>query len=121
MTLAQTPQQLHELFLEGVNNSDVDALLDLYEVDSLTVNLDGSRVHGEAALRTMLTEFVTAVDKLEGGTRKVVAHGDIALMSATFSGNGGAVAGITGEIARRQPDGGWRFLIDDPTFGVVSS
>jgi hypothetical protein len=38
-------------------------------------------------------------------------------MSATFNANGGVVSGTTGEVAHRQPDGTWRFLIDDPAFG----
>jgi len=65
----------------------------------------------------MLTGLVGMVDRLDGETRKVIVHGDYALMSATFNANGGAVSGTTGEMARRQPDGTWRFLIDDPAFG----
>ncbi|MCW6007201.1 nuclear transport factor 2 family protein [Micromonospora sp. CPCC 205371] len=116
MTYARRPQDLHELFMKGVNTKDVDALMALYEPDSLTLGLDGSRLEGDAALRAMLTGLVDAVDHLDGGTRKVIVHGDYALMSATFTANGGAVSGNSGEVARRQPDGSWRFLIDDPTF-----
>ncbi|MEH1127229.1 YybH family protein [Micromonospora sp. CPCC 206061] len=118
MTYAQRPEDLHELFKEGVNNKDVDALMALYEPDSLTVGLDGSRLEGEQALRAMLTGLVATIDHLDGNTRKVIVHGDYALMSAAFTGNGGAFSGNSGELARRQPDGGWRFLIDDPTFGL---
>jgi ketosteroid isomerase-like protein len=117
MSNAKRPEDLHKLFLDGVNDKDVDALLALYEPDSVTLGLDGARLADEAALRAMLTGFVGMVDRLDGGTRKVVAHGDYALMSATFTANGGAVSGVTGEVARRQPDGTWRFLIDDPAFG----
>jgi ketosteroid isomerase-like protein len=117
MPHALTPGELHTLFLEGVNNKDVDALIALYEPGSLTLGLDGSRLENEDAVRAMLDGFVAAVDRLEGGTRKVIVHGDYALMSATFSANGGEISGVTGEIAHRSPDGFWRFLIDDPTFG----
>lgn len=121
MTYARSPEDLHELFMEGVNNKDVDALMALYEPESLTLGLDGGRLEDEQALRAMLTGLVAAVDRLDGGTRKVIVHGDYALMSATFTGNGGALSGTSGEVARRQPDGGWRFLIDDPTFGLAES
>lgn len=118
MSNAQHPQDLHTLFLDGVNRRDVDALLDLYETGALTVGLDGTRHADLASLRGMLEAFVRQVERLEGETRKLVVHGDLALMSASFRTPGGGPAGASGEVARRQPDGSWRFLIDDPTFGT---
>jgi ketosteroid isomerase-like protein len=121
MSYAKRPEDLHELFLGGVNDKDVDALLALYEPDAVTLGLDGRRLTDQAALRAMLTGFVGTVDRIDGGTRKVIVHGDYALMSATFAANGGEVSGVTGEVARRQPDGTWRFLIDDPVFGPAGA
>ena len=121
MSNAKRPEDLHGLFLDGVNGKDVDALLALYEPDSVTLGLDGSRLTDQAALRAMLTGFVGAVDRIDGQTRKVIVHGDYALMSATFNANGGQISGVTGEVARRQPDGTWRFLIDDPVFGPAGT
>lgn len=120
MSNAKQPEDLHRLFLDGVNDKDVDALLALYEADSVTLGLDGRRLTDQDALRAMLTGFVGMVDRLDGETRKVIVHGDYALMSATFTGNGGQITGVSGEVARRQPDGTWRFLIDDPTFGAAT-
>ncbi|MGN9909576.1 YybH family protein [Phytohabitans sp. LJ34] len=120
MSNAKQPEDLHRLFLDGVNDKDVDALLALYEPDSVTLDMDGRRLTDQAALRAMLTGFVEMVDRLDGETRKVIVHGDYALMSAAFTGNGGQIAGVSGEVARRQPDGTWRFLIDDPSFGAAT-
>jgi ketosteroid isomerase-like protein len=117
MANARTPEDLHQLFMDGVNNKDVDALMALFEPNSLTIGMDGSQLEDEAARRAMLTGFVAAVDHLEGSSRKVIVHGDFALMSGTFTANDGAISGASGEVARRQSDGSWRFLIDDPTFG----
>jgi uncharacterized protein (TIGR02246 family) len=121
---AHEPADLHALFQAAINSKDLDALLDLYEPDSLNVGLDGTRFTGESALREMLTGLLATIAQLDGVSRKVIVHGDLALMSASFTGQ--AVTpdgdrypfdGTSGEVARRQPDGTWRFLIDDPTFG----
>ncbi|WP_173062496.1 YybH family protein [Phytohabitans houttuyneae] len=119
MSNAQRPEDLHQLFVDGVNRKDVDALLALYEPDSVTIGLDGTRHADHASLGAMLSGLLAAVDRIEGETRKVVVHGDHALMSASFRAVGGELAGVSGEVAHRQPDGTWRFLIDDPTFGAA--
>ncbi len=53
-------------------------------------------------------------------TRYAVEQGDIALLSNawTFEMDGAPVASsVTAEVARRQPDGSWRYIIDNP-YGV---
>jgi ketosteroid isomerase-like protein len=50
-------------------------------------------------------------------TRFAVEQGDIALLSNAwiFEMDGAAVArSVTAEVARRQPDGSWRYIIDNP-------
>jgi uncharacterized protein (TIGR02246 family) len=120
---AERPDDLHRLFAEGVNSRDVEALLRLYEQDAAVVDLTGSVVRDEPALRAFLTGFVASVRRIEGETRKVFVAGDLALMSSAWraelvAGDGGAATatGTTAEVARRQPDGSWRFVIDDPQF-----
>jgi ketosteroid isomerase-like protein len=78
-----------------------------------------------AELRAMLTGLVSIVDHIEGETRRVTVRDDLALLSggrrATSAGPDGQPAALTGtnaEIARRQPDGSRRFVIDDPTGGA---
>ena len=50
-------------------------------------------------------------------TRYSVEQGDIALLSNVWKfeldGSEAATA-ITAEVARRQPDGSWRYVIDNP-------
>jgi uncharacterized protein (TIGR02246 family) len=124
--LAYQPEDLHQLFAARVNARDVDGLVELYEPDAVTYDLQGNRHEGAEALRAMLTGLVSIVDHIEGETRKVTVHDDLALLSggwrATGTGPDGQPAALTGtnaEIARRQPDGSWRFVIDDPTGGAA--
>jgi ketosteroid isomerase-like protein len=54
--------------------------------------------------------------------RKIQVSGDVALVSnvATVVGatpDGSSVTTHTTEVLRRQPDGRWTYLIDDPFFG----
>ena len=124
---AHHPEDLHHLFVAGVNAHDVDALLALYEPDSTVADLEGHPLQGTATLRAFLLGFLAAVKQIDGGTRKVLVAGNIALLSSTWRAvlatqDGGmtSVMGTSAEVARRQPDGTWRFLIDDPQFVNVS-
>lgn len=120
---AQRPEDLHHLFVAAVNAHDVEALLALYEDQATAADLEGHSIQGKDTLRTFLLSFLATVKQIEGTTRKAMMAGDIALLSSTwradFAGQDGSVASVPGtsaEVARRQPDGTWRFLIDDPQF-----
>lgn len=120
---AQQPEHLHQLFITGVNAHDIEGLMALYEPASTTADLEGHLLQDLSALREFLTGLLTVVKRLDGETRRVLVAGDIALLSSTWravlvDGDGEIinVTGTSAEVARRQPDGIWRFLIDDPQF-----
>ncbi len=124
---AQQPGELHQLFVACVNAHDVDALLALYEQDSTVADLEGHPLQGTDNLRAFLMGFLAVVKQINGETRKVLVSGNIALLSSTYhallAAPDGEMTNLTGtsaEVARRQPDGAWRFLIDDPQFVNVS-
>ncbi len=123
MMYAQRPEELHQLFVAGVNEHDVDALLALYEQDSTVADLEGHLLQSTDDLRAFLLGFLAVVKQIDGGTRKVLVSGNIALLSSTYhavlavqNGELTSIMGISAEAARRQPDGIWRFLLDDPQF-----
>lgn len=123
MTYARRPEELHQLFVAGVNNHDVDALLALYEQDPTVADLEGNLLQSTDDLRTFLLGFLAVVKQIDGETRKVLISGNMALMSSTYhaalvpqNGEMTSITGISAEVARRQPDGTWRFLLDDPQF-----
>ncbi|MGH3879134.1 MAG: YybH family protein [Actinophytocola sp.] len=119
---ATEPVELHTLFEAAINDKDADALMALYEPDGVAKHLDGTSRTGEAALRAMVDELLKTIEHIEGETRKVLVAGNIALMSASWRARvntpdgEGQAAGTTAEVARRQPDGTWRWAIDDPLF-----
>lgn len=116
--------KIHDEFLAAVSAQDIDALMDMYEVDALGLDATGAACNGQAEIRAMLTAFVAGVRGMTGTTRKILIAGDVALTSATWTGEAAGpdgtvqtLTGTTAEVSRRQPDGTWRMIIDDPVFG----
>jgi uncharacterized protein (TIGR02246 family) len=120
---ATTLEQLHLLFVDAVNAHDLDALMDLYEPDPIGADLDGNTVRGTTAMRQFLADFLAVAQKIESTTRKAIATDDIGLLSSSWlahirtpDGEDLTAEGSSAEVARRQSDGTWRFIIDDPLF-----
>lgn len=109
---AKTPGDLHRLLAERGNAGDIDGILELYEPDAVvTFDRDNPAV-GHAAIRDGFAAMMaTKVTFSAEGQRPPVEIGDLAVTSATF----GPTA-YTCEVARRQPDGSWRWVIDMPDF-----
>lgn len=112
-TPAHDPQDLERLLVERENAGDVDGMTALFEPDAV-VDLGGGRfLRGTAAIRAYFTELqVTGFGperrKFEfGEQRPALICGDLALTS-TRSRDGT----VTSEVARRQPDETWLWVID---------
>ena len=117
------PDQIHDAFMAATNTNDVDALVAMYDPDGVAVQLDGAACTGGAAMRAMFTGLTEAIRRIDGSTRKLFVAGDIALSSASWTADivlpDGTVVqqqGTTAEVSRRQPDGTWKLVIDDPMF-----
>jgi len=111
------PADLHQRVESAFNAGDVDALIDLYEPDARMLGEDGGVASGVDAIRGVWAGFTALGGQISMATRYVVEAGDLALLSNawTFEMDGAPVASsITAEVARRQADGSWRYLIDNP-------
>lgn len=119
---AHTPADLHRLFQDAANRADVDALVALYEPDPVFASGPGQSAAGGAALRAHLAGLVASRPRFDQvTTTKVFEAGDLALTcsdwSATATDPDGGVVTMTGrgtEVARRQPDGSWLLVVDNP-------
>lgn len=108
---------LHQRVENAFNAGDVDALVELYEPDACMLGDDGSVVTGLDAIRAVWNGFIALEGRIAMTTRYAVEMDDIALLSNTwvFEMGGAPVASaITAEVARRQADGTWRYVIDNP-------
>ena len=85
----------------------------LYEPDAVIDIGDGPLVRGSAAIRAYFADLVAQGRKFDfGEQRPAVTSGDLALTSTRFPDGS-----VSSEIARRQGDGSWLWVID--RFAVV--
>ncbi|GAA0925773.1 YybH family protein [Pseudonocardia zijingensis] len=109
--VAREPEDLSRLFLRRVNAGDVDGLVALYESDAVLATPDGGEVRGEAGIRAFYAALVASAPRFAPGEQHPALRvGDLALTSTRLPGG----AGATAEVARQQPDGTWRWILDRP-------
>jgi len=117
---ADAPEDLHKLFALALNSGDLDGLVALYACDGLLMAPTGP-ARGIRLIRRALAEYVAMKPRIQLTTRKVVQVEDMALLMADWqfhaTARDGSIVSTSGtsiEIARRQPDGSWRYFIDLP-------
>ncbi|MGW2183714.1 nuclear transport factor 2 family protein [Streptomyces sp. NPDC001732] len=116
---ARSPQELGELFVRHLAAGDLDRLAGLYEPGAVFVAEPGTAATGAQAVRESLRQYVEAGVRIGLELRRVRETGDLALLSsvATVDAPGRPqVTTVTTEVARRQPDGRWLYVVDDPSF-----
>jgi uncharacterized protein (TIGR02246 family) len=109
-------EDIHSLVEDAFNAGDTDALVALYEEDAAMATPDGTFVNGRHAIREQRSGFVALGGNIQMTTHYAVIAGDTALLSNDwhFTGAGMELSSRTAEVARRQPDGTWKYVIDHP-------
>src|SRR5215470_7689563 len=69
----------------------------------------GRLATGRPAIREVYADLLASRPRLTGEIRPAIRSGDIAITSTVRAGN------ATVEVARRQPNGTWLWLIDQPS------
>ncbi|MGH9213874.1 MAG: YybH family protein [Acidimicrobiales bacterium] len=102
------PDDLERLFVERVNARDLDGLVALFEPGAVVATAPDRLASGHEEIRGALGEFLArGVTLTLGDQQPTLRAGDLALTSTRLQ--DGAV---TVEVARRQPDGSWRWVVD---------
>ena len=118
---ATEPEQIHGLFAQAFNAGDLEALMALYEPDAALVPQPGMVAEGSAAIRDSLRWFIDRGGQIALDTKLVLRVGDLAFLTNRWSLTGGTMPdgspadleATTAEVARRQPDGSWLYVIDN--------
>lgn len=108
---AQVPEDLQRAFVPRANAGDVEGLVALYEPGALLSIPGGKEATGTEAIRAFYVDLLASRPQFEPGEHQpVLRNGNLALTSSRLKDGT-----VTAEIARQQPDGTWRWAIDQPS------
>ena len=105
---ATKPEDLGRLFMERGNAGDLEGLVELYEPTAILAFPSGKVTTGRQAIRKAYAELLATKSMFQGNVQPALRNGDLAVTSTRFSGS------ATVEVAHRQPDGTWLWIIDQP-------
>ena len=121
--LAERPEDVPMVFADRFNSGDPAAVAEVYESGAVFVAEPGTALTGTQA-HAANARFVGLGLPITVRPRHVYTTGDIALLIVDWviegtdrDGRPVRIADTATDVARRGPDGRWRYVIDNP-FGV---
>ena len=116
-----TPEQVLESIVTGINSGDLDSLMPLYETGAAFVPEPGNLAHGAGGIGEALNGFISMNGTLDLEVTRVLEVDDLALVIGVWSFDGTGPDGEpvhlearNADVLRRQANGTWRFVIDNP-------
>lgn len=105
---ARDPQDLERLLVTRERAGDVDGMSALYEPNAVLDSGDRGLMRGMEAIHAFYAKVVASGRKFDfGEQRAAILSGDLALTSTRLPDGS-----VTAEVARRQSDGAWLWVID---------
>ena len=124
MLQASTPEDVCRLIGQAITSGDMDAALSLYEPDATFAMPRGfgeGSVTGLDGLREAFGAFLAMGPELTVNAERTLHSGDTALVIGNWTlkgrdadGKDIDASGRYADVVRRQPDGSWRYVIDNP-------
>jgi len=116
-----TPEEVLESIVEGINTGNAEALMSLYEPEAAFATQPGALARGLSGVREALGGFLAMKGKLDLKVTRVLQASDLAFVATVWSFNGTGpdgkpvkLAAKSADVLRRQADGSWRIVIDNP-------
>ncbi len=116
-----TPEATVARLTDAVNRGDLDAAATLYEPEAVLVGQPGNAARGHARIREELRGFIELRPTLTTTASRVLEAGDLALYLGRWRLTGIApdgapvtMGGESADVLRRQSDGCWLIVVDDP-------
>jgi uncharacterized protein (TIGR02246 family) len=115
---AMKPEDLTRLFVERANARDAAGLAELYEEDAVMAYPPGGQTVGRAAIEKLWAELLPKMPEFKPEQPlPTLISGDLALTSTPPRDGAGARA----QVVRRQADGSWLRVLDQPEFVTPGS
>jgi uncharacterized protein (TIGR02246 family) len=122
---ARKPEECDLLLIEAMHRGDLDTAVALYEPNATFVLDSGEVIRGQAAIREAAQSYLALKPKFTKEVKALLSgDGDLALTSSTWrvigidaDGKPFTNSGKSMEVVRRQADGTWLFVIDNPHGG----
>ena len=120
MSGSMTPEDVLNSVKEGINAGDIDSLMTLYEPLACFASQPGKLAKSPEGIRESLRSFIDMNGKLDLSVKRVLKASELALVTTEWSFNGTDHGGKhvhiskSADVLRQQPDGTWRFVIDNP-------
>jgi ketosteroid isomerase-like protein len=110
---AMTPEDITRLFVERSNAGDADGVAELYEQNAVLAYPPGGQTVGREAIRDLWAKVLANRPHFEPEPPlPTLISGDLALTATPPKDGSGARA----QVVRRQPDGSWLRVLDQPEF-----
>jgi ketosteroid isomerase-like protein len=108
---AMHPEDITRLFVERANARDAAGIAALYEEDAVMAFPPGEQTVGRAAIRALWEKVLAQGPHFEfEDPFPTLVSGDIALTSTPAKDG----TGVRAQVVRRQADGSWLRLLDQP-------
>lgn len=105
---ARDPQELERLLVWRQWAGDVEGMVALFEPEAMVDVGEGRVLRGHEAIRAYFAEFVASGQRFAVGEQQPARISSDLALTSTRSPNGS----VTAEVARRQADGSWLWVID---------
>ena len=117
-----TARRVDEIFQEAMNECDLDKAMSLYAENAVFVQAPGEPViTGLDNIRKAIEEFQAIKPKLKVEVLQFIEVDDVAFFTLKWEIKGTSpegeeinVSSYDGNVVKRQPDGTWKTLIDNP-------
>ncbi|MCI0563989.1 MAG: SgcJ/EcaC family oxidoreductase [Nitrososphaera sp.] len=117
----QNPEDTVNKLMEAINRGNLEAAMALYEPRATMVTEPGKLANGREAIRKAIEGFIALRPTLKGEAHQSVVVGDLALFCSKWRLKGTApdgkpveMSGTSSDVLRRQADGSWLIVIDNP-------
>ena len=117
-----TARRVDEIFQEAMNECDLDKAMSLYAENAVFVQEPGKpALTGLDNIRKVIEEFQAIKPELKVEVLQFIEVDDVAFFTLKWDIKGTSpegkeinVSSYDGNVVKRQPDGSWKTLIDNP-------